>query len=150
MVRAVRTEHQISNCDVKCRVTFSFQWMFHVYGLPFGWKTSMMFLLKYCKMEYLVFIYLCLIFFLCDNRKKEGTAKHYGRFTNFLLDDFAFLPNFLRTCVIVRACCAHYYLSSLSVYVLQEFKEIYLFPLFTFLSDDLTNTYGEIGASGTL
>ena len=68
----------------------------------------------------------------------------------FLLDDYAFLPNFQRTCVIVRASCARYYLSSLPVYVLHEFKEIYLFLLFTFLSDDLTNTLGEIGASGTL
>ena len=32
MVRAVLTERQTSDCDVKCRITFSFQWIFHVYG----------------------------------------------------------------------------------------------------------------------
>ena len=31
MVRAVRTERQTSDCDVKCRITFSFQWKIHVY-----------------------------------------------------------------------------------------------------------------------
>ena len=32
MVRAVLTERQTSDCDVRCRITFSFQWKFHVFG----------------------------------------------------------------------------------------------------------------------
>ena len=32
VVLAVLTERQISDCDVKCRITFSFKWKFHVYG----------------------------------------------------------------------------------------------------------------------
>ena len=32
MVRAVFTERQTSDCEVRCRITFSFQWKFHVYG----------------------------------------------------------------------------------------------------------------------
>ena len=33
MVRVVRTERRTSDCDVKCRLIFSFQCMFHVlYG----------------------------------------------------------------------------------------------------------------------
>ena len=32
LVRAVLTERQTSDCDVKCRITFSFQWKVHVYG----------------------------------------------------------------------------------------------------------------------
>ena len=32
IVRAVLTERQTSDCDIKCRITFSFQWKFHVYG----------------------------------------------------------------------------------------------------------------------
>ena len=42
MVRAVQTERQTRNCGVKCRIKFSFQWMFHVYGPSFDWKTSTM------------------------------------------------------------------------------------------------------------
>ena len=37
---------QISDCDVKCRITFSFYWKFHVYGPQYGWKTSKTILLK--------------------------------------------------------------------------------------------------------
>ena len=32
IVRAVLTERQTSDCDVKCRITSSFQWKFYVYG----------------------------------------------------------------------------------------------------------------------
>ena len=33
IVRAVLIERQTSDCNVKCRITFSFeQWTFHVYG----------------------------------------------------------------------------------------------------------------------
>ena len=35
IVLAVLTERQTSDCDVKCRITFSFQWKFHVYGLQY-------------------------------------------------------------------------------------------------------------------
>ena len=31
ILRAVRTERQTSDCDEKCRITFSFQWMFYVH-----------------------------------------------------------------------------------------------------------------------
>ena len=46
MVHAVPTERLTIDCDVKCCITFSFQWLFHVYRPEFGWKTSTMFLLK--------------------------------------------------------------------------------------------------------
>ena len=46
MVRAVLTERQTSDCDVRCRITFSFQWKFYVYGSQLGWKTSTIILLK--------------------------------------------------------------------------------------------------------
>ena len=31
MVCVVLTKRQTSDCDVKCRITFSFQWKFHIY-----------------------------------------------------------------------------------------------------------------------
>ena len=40
MVRTVRTERQNNDCHVKCRITFSFQRMFHEYGSQFDWKIS--------------------------------------------------------------------------------------------------------------
>ena len=40
------TESQTSDCDVKCHITFSFQWKFHVNRPQLGWKTSTMILLK--------------------------------------------------------------------------------------------------------
>ena len=40
------TECQTSDCDVKCHITFSFQWKFHVNRPQLGWKTSTMILLK--------------------------------------------------------------------------------------------------------
>ena len=47
MVRAVLTERQTSDCDVKCHITFSFQWNFHVYGPQYRVeKPSTMRLLK--------------------------------------------------------------------------------------------------------
>ena len=99
MVCAVLTERQTSDCDVKCRMTFSFQWKFHVQGPQLGWKTSTMILLKQCKTVWRVFIYLSFIFILYDNRRLDRAAKHYGRFKP--LDDYAVLPNFLYT----HTCC---------------------------------------------
>ena len=77
------TERQTSDCDVKCRITFSFQWKFHVYGSQLGWKTSTIILLKQCKILRRVFIYLGFIFILYDNLSLDRAAKHYGRFTQF-------------------------------------------------------------------
>ena len=35
IVRAVLTERQTSDCNIKCSITFSFQWKFHVYWPQF-------------------------------------------------------------------------------------------------------------------
>ena len=90
MVRSVRTERQTSNCDVKCPIAFSFQGMFHVYGPLFGWKTSSIFLLKHCKMAYLVFIYLGLIFFFATTVSRHEPQSTMGDSHQCLLTTMQF------------------------------------------------------------
>ena len=91
------------NCDVKFRITFSFQWMFHVYGPPLGWKTSTMLFVKVMQDGISCFhLFRSYILFM-RHRKQERAAKHYGGFTPILVH-----PNFQRTCVIVRAFCTRY------------------------------------------
>ena len=55
MVRAILTERQTSDFDVRCRITFSFQWKFNVYGPQLGWKTSMILTVKVEKRKICIF-----------------------------------------------------------------------------------------------
>ena len=102
MVRAVRTECQTSDCDVKCRNTFLFQWKFQVHGPQLGWKTIPMILLKLCKIVGRVFIYLGFIFILYDNPSLDGALSTMGDSHQFLLDDYAVHPSFLYTPMCYR------------------------------------------------
>ena len=82
MVRAVLTERQTSDCDVKCRKYILVSEV-HVYWHQIRWKTSTM--LWFCqsnsRYRWRVFIYLGFIFILYDNHSVDRAAKHYGRFT---------------------------------------------------------------------
>ena len=99
MVGAGLTEHQTRDHDVKCRTTFSFQWIFQVNGPQLGWKTSPMILLKKHKIVRRDFFDLGFIFILYT----LGDSHH------FLLTTMQLTRiSSLRLRVIVRACCIRY------------------------------------------
>ena len=103
MVRAVRTERQTSNCDVKCRITFSFQWMFQVYVPPFCWKISTMGFFYSNARWYGVFSSFEVLYsFYAITVRTNEPQSIMGDSRQFLLDDYTVHPNF------AHACCARY------------------------------------------
>ena len=124
----VLTKRQTSDCDVKCSITFSFRWKFHVYGPQLGWKTSTMILFQLCKIIRRVFIYLGFIFILYNNRSLDRAAKHNWRFTPIFAGRLCSSPEFLLYAYALSlelaslgdSLCARYYVHEISIIFFQS------------------------------
>ena len=97
--RAVLTERQTSDCEVTCRITFSFQKMFIVYRPQFGWKTSVFVKVTQNSMVYILYSFYATTVIRNEPQSTMGDTYKIMQFTRIFL---------IRTQVIVKACCARY------------------------------------------
>ena len=84
MVRAVLTERQTRDCDVKCHITFSFQWKFYVYGPQYRVENQYDDFVKEMPRQYGVFLSIQFLYsFSKISRTRDfGASKHYGSLDN--------------------------------------------------------------------
>ena len=95
IVRAVLTERQTSDCDVKCRITFSFQWKFHIYWPQYRVEHQYDDFAKVMPRQYGVFSTTQVLYsFSKISRERDFLAsKHYGSLQKkthkFIVDECA-------------------------------------------------------------
>ena len=80
MVRAVLTERQTRDCDIKCHITFSFQWKFYVYGPQYRLENEYDDFVKEMPRQYGVFLSIQFLYFFSkiSQTRDFGASKHYG------------------------------------------------------------------------